>query len=221
MRTIIVDDEPLARERLATLLTRWSDVVVVGECGDGKSAVNMIKDEVPDLVLLDIQLPELDGFEILDALPANQPPAIVFVTAYDRFAVKAFEVHAVDYLLKPVEADRLNDALNRVRKQHLEVSDSHTRMLEFMQAMIRTGYLFYIVKGTEVVAGALLLSGRFVPLALVVLSPVLVNILLFHAFLNAPQELIVPLVLLSLHLFLVWRYRAFYSGLFTASATVS
>lgn len=135
IRTLIVDDEPLARERLATLLGRWSDVAVVGECGDGKSAVSMIKEEVPDLVLLDIQLPELDGFVILEALPASQLPAIVFVTAYDRFAVKAFEVHAVDYLLKPVEADRLNDALNRVRHQRLEGSDSRTRMLEFMQTI--------------------------------------------------------------------------------------
>jgi len=135
MRTVIVDDEPLARERLATLLARCSDIVVVGECGDGTTAVSMIKDEDPDLVLLDIQLPELDGFEILDAVPANQLPAIVFVTAYDRFAVKAFEVHAVDYLLKPVEADRLNDALNRVRNQRLQESNPRARMLEFMQTV--------------------------------------------------------------------------------------
>ena len=93
--------------------------------------------------------------------------------------------------------------------------------MDFMGAMIKTGYLFYVVKGTEVAAGALLLSGRFVPLALVLYSPVLVNIALFHAFLNAPQELIMPIVLLALHLFLVWQYRAYYKGLFTVRAATS
>ena len=135
MRAIIVDDEPLARERLANLLTRSSDVEIVGECGDGGSAIGIIRERAPDLVLLDIQLPELDGFEILDAVSANPLPAVIFVTAYDRFAVKAFEVHAVDYLLKPVEADRLNDALNRVRNQRLSGTEPRTRMMEFMQAI--------------------------------------------------------------------------------------
>jgi uncharacterized membrane protein YphA (DoxX/SURF4 family) len=92
---------------------------------------------------------------------------------------------------------------------------------EFMGAMIKTGYLFAVVKGTEVVVGALLLSGRFVPLALVLLTPVLVNIVLFHAFLNAPHELIMPLILLALHSFLVWQYRAYYRELFTARPTLS
>lgn len=136
IRTLIVDDEPLARERLVSLLMQWGDVAIVGECGDGKSAVSMIKQKVPDLVLLDIQLPELDGFEILEALPADQLPAIVFVTAYDRFAVKAFQVHAIDYLLKPVEVERLNEALNRVRKQRLhQGTNPRAHLLEFMQAI--------------------------------------------------------------------------------------
>src|SRR5579872_2666899 len=115
IRTLIVDDEPLARERLAGLLARSNDVAVIGECGDGKSAVALIKHEVPDLVLLDIQLPELNGFKILEALPPDQLPAIIFVTAYDQFAVKAFGVHAVDYLLKPVEIERLTQALDHLR----------------------------------------------------------------------------------------------------------
>jgi uncharacterized membrane protein YphA (DoxX/SURF4 family) len=96
-----------------------------------------------------------------------------------------------------------------------------TPAVEFMGAMIKTGYLLYVVKGTEVAVGALLLSGRFVPLALVLLSPVLVNIVLFHAFLNAPHELIMPLVLVALHLFLVWQYRAHYKGLFAARTALS
>ena len=136
IRTLIVDDEPLARERLCTLLRYRPDVDVVGECGDGTSAVGMIKQEVPDLVLLDIQLPELDGFAILEAVPADQLPAIVFVTAYDRFAVKAFEVHAVDYLLKPVEADRLDEALSRVHNRRVTEEFAHcTHLFEFMQTI--------------------------------------------------------------------------------------
>ena len=93
-----------------------------------------------------------------------------------------------------------------------------TPAVEFIQAMQHTGYLFYLVKGTEVVAGALLLSGRFVPLALVLLSPVIVNIVLFHAFLNAPREVIAPVVFLGVHLFLIWQYRAHYRTLFTMKA---
>jgi len=92
---------------------------------------------------------------------------------------------------------------------------------DFIGAMIQTGYLFYLVKGTEALSGLLLLSGRFVPLALVLLSPVLVNIVLFHAFLNAPQEVIPPLIFLGLHLFLAWQYRSYYMTLFTAKAAVN
>lgn len=140
IRTLIVDDEPLARERLSALLAPRIDVAVVGECGDGKSAVRLIKKEAPDLVLLDIQLPELDGFEILEAVPAEKLPAIIFVTAYDRFAVKAFEVHAVDYLLKPIEANRLNRALERMLSQRLHREfDPRARLLEFMQTLQTQG----------------------------------------------------------------------------------
>jgi two-component system, LytTR family, response regulator len=136
IRTLIVDDEPLARERLSGLLARRTDVAVVGECGDGKTAVRAIKQKAPDLVLLDIQLPELDGFEILEDVPADKLPAIIFVTAYDRFAVRAFEVHAVDYVLKPVEADRLDRALERVLSQRLHKEfDPRARLLEFMQTI--------------------------------------------------------------------------------------
>jgi uncharacterized membrane protein YphA (DoxX/SURF4 family) len=95
-----------------------------------------------------------------------------------------------------------------------------TPAAQFIQAMQNTGYLFYLVKGTEVVAGALLLSGKFVPLALVLLSPVIVNIVLFHAFLNAPHEVIPPLVFLGVHLFLVWQYRRHYQGLFAMNAVL-
>lgn len=115
IRTLIVDDEPLARERLRLMLEDECGVEVVGECGDGRSASNAIKRKRPDLVLLDIQLPEMDGFEILESMDTARPPAIVFVTAYDQFALKAFKVHALDYLLKPVDSERLHQALVRVR----------------------------------------------------------------------------------------------------------
>lgn len=117
IRTLIVDDEPLARERIRSLLKNELDVEIVGECGDGKSAIRAINRKAPDLVLLDIQLPEMDGFEIIESIPAARLPAIVFVTAYDRFALKAFKVHAIDYLLKPVDTEQLGRALAHLRSR--------------------------------------------------------------------------------------------------------
>jgi two-component system LytT family response regulator len=117
IRTVIVEDEPLARERLKVLLENDPEIEVVAECGDGRSAVDAIKEHKPDLVFLDIQLPERNGFEVLKDLGAGNLPSIVFVTAYDRFAVKAFEVHAIDYLLKPFDIDRFQEALRRAKEQ--------------------------------------------------------------------------------------------------------
>jgi two-component system LytT family response regulator len=116
-RTIIVEDEPLARERLRHLLESDPEIEVVAECGDGSTAVAAVKEHRPDLLFLDIQLPERNGFEVLADLGASRPPAIVFVTAYDRFAVKAFEVHAIDYLLKPFDIDRFEQAVTRAKAQ--------------------------------------------------------------------------------------------------------
>ena len=115
IRALIVDDEPLARESIAALLQAESDIAVIGECADGKSAVQAIKAEAPDVVFLDIKLPEMDGFEIIESLPQDKLPAIIFVTAYDRFALQAFKVHAVDYLLKPVEKEPFQEALRQLR----------------------------------------------------------------------------------------------------------
>lgn len=117
IRTIIVDDEPLARERLALLLANEPDVEIVSECGDGKSAVRAIRSKAPDLIFLDIELPEMDGFEIIESFPATHMPTVIFVTAYDQFALKAFKVHAADYLLKPVEGERLSAAMAYLRNQ--------------------------------------------------------------------------------------------------------
>jgi two-component system LytT family response regulator len=116
LRTLIVDDEPLARERIRALLAAEDDVDMIGECRDGLDAVAVIRREKPDLVFLDVQIPELDGFGVVSRLGDGPMPVIVFVTAYDQYALQAFEVHAVDYLLKPFDAERFARALGRARK---------------------------------------------------------------------------------------------------------
>jgi two-component system LytT family response regulator len=121
IKTLIVDDESLARERLRQLLQDHPEIEVIGECADGKEAVTALERDPPDLVFLDIQMPELDGFEVLQTIRAEPMPVIVFVTAYNQFALRAFEVHAVDYLLKPFDRERfrvaLNHALDQVKKR--------------------------------------------------------------------------------------------------------
>src|SRR5262245_15362794 len=117
VRTLIVDDEPLARERVRQLLAREPEIEVIGECADGASAVETIRAQAPDLVFLDVQMPEADGFSVLRQLDAARLPAVIFITAHDQFALKAFEVHAVDYLLKPFERERFKVALDRARER--------------------------------------------------------------------------------------------------------
>jgi len=116
MRILLVDDEPLIREGVRTALASRSDVVVVGESGNGIDAVDAIEQLAPDLVLLDVHMPGLDGFGVLQQIPEESRPAIVFVTAYDQYAIRAFEQHAIDYLLKPFDAARLFKALERARQ---------------------------------------------------------------------------------------------------------
>lgn len=115
LRTLIVDDEPLARRHLRTLLSADHDVEIVGECGNGLDAVTSIRREAPDLVFLDIQMPELDGFEVVQALDPAHLPVLVFVTAHDDYALNAFRVHALDYLLKPIERARFRETLTRAK----------------------------------------------------------------------------------------------------------
>jgi two-component system LytT family response regulator len=117
LRALIVDDEAPARRRIRRLLGFESDVVIAGECGDGDSALALIAREQPDLVFLDVQMPERDGFDVLKALPSEPLPAILFVTAHDRYALRAFDVHAVDYLLKPFTAERFRTAVARARER--------------------------------------------------------------------------------------------------------
>lgn len=133
IRTLIIDDEPLARERIKSLLADDPEVCVAGVCGDGKAAVRMIARKAPDLVFLDIQLPELDGFEIIEALGGHPLPAIIFVTAYDKYALQAFKVHAVDYLLKPVSRPDLKRALDYFRRHRHGENHLRERMTELMR----------------------------------------------------------------------------------------
>lgn len=137
IRTIIVDDEPLARRGLRARLERYDDIELVTECQNGLDAVSAISQQRPDLVFLDIQMPGLNGFQVIHKLQElNQPiPLIVFVTAYDSYAIKAFDVHALDYLLKPADDERLNEALTKVR-DHLsnQHQDEQSRKLASLVA---------------------------------------------------------------------------------------
>lgn len=117
IRTIVVDDEPLARERLRQWLAREPGFVVVAECSQGHEAVEVLRRDRPDLVFLDVQMPGLTGVQVLEALGESAPPAVVFVTAHEHFAVDAFEIQAVDYLLKPVSRERFKTALERVSRR--------------------------------------------------------------------------------------------------------
>ncbi len=113
IRALIADDEPLARERLRTLLEGHPNIEIIGEAEHGRQALELIRQEKPELLFLDIQMPEMDGFELLEELGEARPPVVIFVTAYDKFALRAFEVHALDYLLKPFDRERFEKALER------------------------------------------------------------------------------------------------------------
>ena len=115
IRALVVDDEPMARDRVLSLLQQEEDVEVVGECGDGTQAVAAIQHQSPDLVFLDVQMPGHNGFEVIQAVGAERMPTVIFVTAYDEYALKAFEVHALDYLLKPFGRDRFQRTLQHAR----------------------------------------------------------------------------------------------------------
>ncbi|HJR62184.1 MAG TPA: LytTR family DNA-binding domain-containing protein [Gemmatimonadaceae bacterium] len=115
IRALIVDDEPLARERIRTLLADEPEIEVVGECADGAQALTAIEETAPDLLFLDVQMPDVDGFTLLQSLRGDEAMVVVFVTAYDEYALKAFDVHALDYLLKPFDAARFRQALARAR----------------------------------------------------------------------------------------------------------
>lgn len=117
IKALIVDDEPIARDRVRRMLREESDIEIAGEFGNGKEAVDFINEKQPDLVFLDIQMPEMTGFEAVQSISSNKIPAIIFVTAYDQYAIQAFDVHALDYLLKPFNRERFKQAVRRARDQ--------------------------------------------------------------------------------------------------------
>ena len=159
IRAVIVDDESLARERVRTLLAASTGVTVLAECTGGREAVAAIVEHQPDLVFLDVQMPDLDGFQVLEALGDDHLPAVVFVTAYDEYALRAFEVHALDYLLKPIEPGRFARTLARVRETLGDQSDRRlqdlldalaTRDLPLDRLVIRTRSKVSFLKPGEI-----------------------------------------------------------------------
>jgi len=163
IKALIVDDEPLARERIKRFLTDERDIELIGECADGQEAVSAIQTLEPDLVFLDIQIPELDGFGVLEAVGVEQMPAVIFVTAYDRYALQAFDVNALDYLLKPYNRERFHKAVERARAQLSngakgELSERLLSLLENLQPeqrylerlMIKSSGRVFFLRTTEI-----------------------------------------------------------------------
>jgi DNA-binding response OmpR family regulator len=138
MRVLIVDDEPLARQRLRHLLAEIPGTEVVGECGDGTDAARAIVDLAPDVVLLDVQMREMGGFELVDVIGADRMPPVVFVTAHDQFALRAFDVSAVDYLLKPVQTPQLARALQRAAERRRATDPALHGNLRALLETVRT-----------------------------------------------------------------------------------
>ena len=139
IKTLIVDDEPLARERLATLLALEPDIEVAAQCRDGEEAVMAVQDHAPDLMFLDVQMPQMSGFDVIDAVGPERMPLVIFVTAYDQHALKAFQVRALDYILKPFDRERFSEALQRARKQieRDETGDLGRRLLALVKDLRR------------------------------------------------------------------------------------
>jgi two-component system LytT family response regulator len=135
IRALIVDDEPLARERLRSLLQDESDIELSGEFENGTKAVDAIRQDAPDLLFLDVQMPELDGFGVLQAIGPDRVPAVIFVTAYDEYALRAFDANAMDYLLKPFDQERFRRSLDRARS-HLQL-DRASRVNDKLQSLMR------------------------------------------------------------------------------------
>ncbi len=154
MKVLIIDDESLARDLLTSYLKTEDDIEILGECGNGFEGIKAIQEQKPDLVFLDIQMPKLSGFEMLELI--EEPPFIIFATAHDEFAIKAFEANAIDYLLKPFSKDRCRQALEKFRERYQEgqtgretvqklvdYSDAHQEVLE--RIVVRVGAKIKII----------------------------------------------------------------------------
>jgi two-component system, LytTR family, response regulator len=150
LRVLVVDDEELARDIAVEYLSRCDDVEIAGQCANGYEAVKAVSDDMPDVLLLDVQMPKLSGFDVLDLIGSG--PAVIFATAHDEFALKAFEIHAVDYLLKPFSQARLADAIVRARERLLARAASPAdqlrtalRSVRVERILVRDGGKVYIV----------------------------------------------------------------------------
>ena len=161
MRALIVDDEPLARRGVVLRLRKFRDVEIVGECGDGQSAVERILERSPDVVFLDIQMPGMDGFDVLRALPIESLPAVIFLTAYEQHVLRAFDFHALHYLLKPVDDTRFATAVARARdlvdfKLRTDMAQRVMKMLDratdgyMSRFTVQTGSRIQIIVAEEV-----------------------------------------------------------------------
>ena len=144
IRALIVDDEALARQLIRSLITGDRDIEIVGECAGGREAIAAVKTFQPDLMFLDIQMPGLSGFDVLEKIEPQHMPYVIFITAYDRYAVKAFEIHALDYILKPFEKERFFESINRartiIRQQGLsELTDKIIRMAQSVPGVHEPG----------------------------------------------------------------------------------
>lgn len=159
IRTIIIDDEKLAREITKGYLAKHPEIEIIAECSNGFDAIKKINEEKPDLIFLDIQMPKINGFEMLELI--DDPPAIIFTTAYDQFAIKAFEVSAVDYLLKPFSEERFNEALKKSFKRLEDkfqddsaiknIIEQHDEKIEFLErVVIKDGSKISIVPVNEI-----------------------------------------------------------------------
>jgi two-component system, LytTR family, response regulator len=161
---LIVDDEPLAREGLRLLLLGDPQVAAISEAQNGREAVTAIRDRRPDLVFLDVQMPEIDGFQVIQQVGPERMPSVVFITAHDQYAIRAFEINALDYLLKPVTAERFHQSLERAKARLSGDEEMGRRMVSLLEAMANPASY---VKRLAVRSGTRTL---FVPQDLVILS---------------------------------------------------
>jgi len=176
IKALIVDDEPLARDRIREMLKEHPEVEVIGEARNGQEAVDFVANQNPDLVFLDIQMPDLDGFDVLQKLDAAQLPLIIFVTAYDQYALRAFDVHAVDYLTKPFDRERFAEAIDHAKVFMKGAREPDTaRILNMLQELragsrylerfaIKNGETLFFVRAVDV--NAIEAQGNYVRLNL-------------------------------------------------------
>ena len=151
IRTLIVDDERLARQKVRTLLDDDADIEIVGECANGPEAIAAVRKQKPDLLLLDIEMPGANGFEVLHKLRSERLPMVVFITAHDEYAVKAFEVEAIDYVMKPFDRRRFHDALRKAKRQMSDESgESEAKLIRLLERVVKPKALdHFVVKARD------------------------------------------------------------------------